>query len=98
MEFAYDARYADLFASPAVTRSSLLRQVLHRGSGQSCLLPVDLPRADGERKERSLLCYGGGRRGSWFSALPALPSRVLARNSGLAWNVQHGLASLAPDR
>ncbi len=41
---------------------------------------------------------GVGCGGSWFSSLPALPPRVLARNSRLAGNIQHGFASVTPDR
>src|SRR5258705_8251264 len=87
-----------MFASETVTRCSLRRQVLYWSDRQWGLLSSNLPSTYREREERSLLSDRRGRSRGRLSPLPALPTRKLARNSGMARNFKHGFASLATDR
>src|SRR5262249_9116379 len=92
----HEARSAGRLPRAAVAGSALRRQVLHGRSEHADLLPVDLSRADGEGEERPVLSVGRGRRGGRLSAVPALPSRVLAGNARVARHVEHGFESPPP--
>ena len=87
-----------MFASPAVARSALRRQVLYWGGRERSLLPSDLPGADRERKKRPLFSQRRSCRRSGLSSLSALPAGELPRHTGLAGNVQYSFASVAFDR
>ena len=93
-----DAGLTGMFTSKAVARSAFRRQVLHRCAQYQNLLPLNLPCTDSERKKRPLFSNGGGGGGSGVSSLSALPTGMLAWNSGLVWDFEHSFASFAPDR
>ena len=94
----HDAELAGMFTSEAVARPPLRRQVLHGCAQHQNLLPLNLPRADSERKKRPLLsnCRSGG--GSRVPSLSPLPAGMFARNPGLVRNFEYGFESSAPDR
>src|SRR5579871_2606303 len=70
----HDSGLASMFARPALARSALRRQVLHRSDWQPRVLSPDLSRADGEREECPLLSNCRCRSRSWIPPVPALPS------------------------
>src|SRR5260370_42371767 len=86
-----------MFAGAAVARSTLRRQILYWSDRQWSLLPSNLPCTDCERKECSLFSERGGGGGSGVPALPAVPSREFAGNSGMDGNFEYGLAGAASD-
>jgi len=94
----YESRLAGMFASPAITRRTLRRQVFYRRSRQRSVLPLDLSRAHGEGKKCPLFSNRRGRSRSRLSSLSALPAGKLARNSSVAGNFKHCFSSLALDR
>jgi len=79
-----DARFDGKFSSGVV--------------GSGVLLPLDLSRTTA--KEKNVRYFPDCRRRCWngFSPLSALPSGMLARNSGLGRDAKHSFASFAADR
>src|SRR5580692_4740412 len=94
----YEFGLAGVFAGPAVARCALRWQVLHWRADDRSILPFDLSGTHVPGEKRSLLseCRGGG--GSGFPAMPALPARMLAWNSGLVGNSKHSFARFAADQ
>src|SRR4051812_24685791 len=86
-----------MFTGEAVARSPLRRQVLHWCAQHQNLLPLNLPRADGERKKRQLLSDGRRGGGGRVPSLSALPAGMFARNSGMVRNFEYSFESFAPD-
>src|SRR5690242_5521785 len=98
MEMHHGTRLEGLFASAAIARPTIRRQVFHRSSWKRGVLPLHLPCSHCERRKCALFPDGGGRGGSWLQTVFAVPSGVLARNPGMGGNAEYGFTRASADQ
>jgi hypothetical protein len=87
-----------MFACAVVARPAFRWQVLHWGARERCVLPTNLSRTYGQRKECSLLPYRCSCRRSGIPAMPALPTGMFAGDTCMAGHLEHGRACVTSHR
>lgn len=91
----HDAGLESMLAGAAVERCAVRREILYWRSGQHGVLPVDLPRADGEREKCAVFCDRRRCCGSGISAVSALQAGMFARDAGVDGDVEYGFPRAA---